>query len=286
MKKLRYGVLIVALVASGIYLFLYLYRWEWHRALVAGVIFVAAEVGLATAAILDRLRTMESRLTIWAARNTEDVLARLQETAPESKVNFEWLSPRDGQLSVFVPVLLGAGVILSGVAWLVERMARATARPVLERGLAMQLAPLSMPSGTLLGNPAVTALPRRHLGRQVVIAAVASVAGVGAIFGLAELTQDRPDSVRPHAASSVVIATSAKPDRPALETAEALWGACTTALGRGYEVDAVRDIGGGMVEYVVRPEIGKYTKRRFEGCVRDGTTDRLSGRIQQIAPVG
>jgi hypothetical protein len=51
---------------------------------------------------------------------------------------------------VFVPVLMGAGVIMSGLAWVIERLARRTARPTLERGLAARLAPLTLEHGSLV----------------------------------------------------------------------------------------------------------------------------------------
>ena len=60
-------------------------------------------------------------------------------------MRFQWLS-RPDQLNVFVPVLLGAGVLLTGLAWLVERLARATARPVAEDQLAGRLARLRLPA--------------------------------------------------------------------------------------------------------------------------------------------
>jgi hypothetical protein len=49
-----------------------------------------------------------------------------------------------------VPVLIGMGVVASGLAWLVERLARATAGPALERGLAARLTALSWPAGGLV----------------------------------------------------------------------------------------------------------------------------------------
>jgi hypothetical protein len=51
---------------------------------------------------------------------------------------------------VFVPVLMGAGVIMSGLAWIVERVARRTARPALERGLAVHMAPLTLEHRSLV----------------------------------------------------------------------------------------------------------------------------------------
>ena len=46
----------IVLVLSGAYMMIYLYRWEWNRAIISGVFFVAAEVALATSMILRRLR--------------------------------------------------------------------------------------------------------------------------------------------------------------------------------------------------------------------------------------
>ena len=138
----------VVLVASGIYFFVYLWRWEWNRAVVAGILFLAAEVGLSAATILDRLRG----LSFAASRGTSDpqVLARLHETAPPPRNYFAWLSPREGHTSVFVPVLLGMGVVASALAAIVERLARATAKPVMERDLAARLGPVSWPTTGLV----------------------------------------------------------------------------------------------------------------------------------------
>ena len=52
--------------------------------------------------------------------------------------------------NVFIPVLLGAGAVLSGLAWIVERLAKATAGRAGEHGLARQLGELDLPSGGLL----------------------------------------------------------------------------------------------------------------------------------------
>jgi hypothetical protein len=136
----------VMMFFTALYFFVYLWRWEWNRALIAGVLFVATEVAMASAVVLSRLRRMEERIQA----PDPAVLARIRETAPPAHDHFEWLSPRSGRLGVFVPVLIGMGVVASGLAWLVERLARATAKPVLERGLAARLAPLAWPTGGLL----------------------------------------------------------------------------------------------------------------------------------------
>jgi hypothetical protein len=135
---------VVVLVASGLYFFVYLWRWEWNRALIAGLLFVAAEVGLATGMVLTRLRRL-------GAAAGPEVVARIRETAPPPRDHFEWLKPR-GEMGVFVPVLMGVGAVASVLAWVVERLARATASPVMEQGLAGRLAPLSWPGAGLGGR--------------------------------------------------------------------------------------------------------------------------------------
>ena len=148
---------VVTLAASGAYLFIYLYRWEWNRALISGMIFIAAEVALSTLLLSDRLRTLRGEV---AAIREARILDRLSESAPPARQHFEWLT-RPGTTNVFVPVLLGAGVLLSGIAWLVERVARATARPSMERGLARELAELAPPHGGFLAGARSGDLLRR-----------------------------------------------------------------------------------------------------------------------------
>lgn len=139
-----------ALFFTALYFFVYLWRWEWNRALIAGILFVATEVAVAAAIILHRLRRMEDRL----GAPDPAVLGRIREAAPPPRDHFEWLAPKADRLGVFVPVLIGMGVVASGLAWAVERLARATAGPALERGLAARLGPLAWPAGGLVPDPA------------------------------------------------------------------------------------------------------------------------------------
>ena len=145
----------VVLAGAGAYVFIYLARWEWNRALLAGIFFLAAEVAMAAAILLERMRRMERRLGTAGREDTPPpALARIRETAPPPSDPFAWLRPRSDQLGVFVPILMGVGVVASGLAWLVERLARATAGPALERGLAEQLRVLAWPTRPL-GEPDV-----------------------------------------------------------------------------------------------------------------------------------
>ncbi len=134
------------LASTALYFFVYLWRWEWNRAVIAGLLFVATEVAVATVMVLNRLGHLNERL----ASPDPAVLVRIRESAPPRRDHFEWLSPRTGRMGVFVPVLIGMGVVASGLAWLVERVARVTAGPAMERGLASRLGPLAWPAGGLV----------------------------------------------------------------------------------------------------------------------------------------
>jgi hypothetical protein len=152
-RKLGLLAAFATLAASGAYVFVYLYRWEWNRAQVSAAIFVAAEVGLIGWLLSDRLRRVERRLELATVDGDARRLTAIRATAPPPRVGFAWLA-KQNQMGVFIPVLLGAGALLSGIAWVVERLARATAGRTAERGLAHQLASLDLPAGGLLDGGA------------------------------------------------------------------------------------------------------------------------------------
>ncbi len=148
-RKIGLAGVLATLVGSGGYVFVYLYRWEWNRAQMSAAIFIAAEVGLIGWLLADRLRRVERRLDGNALEGEQRRLQALRDSAPPGRAGFAWLA-RPDQLNVFIPVLLGAGALLSAVAWVVERLSRATAGRVAERGLARRLGALELPAGGLL----------------------------------------------------------------------------------------------------------------------------------------
>lgn len=148
MKKIPWFLAAVTLAASGSYIFVYLYRWEWHRALLVGILFLAAEVGFTGALVLKRLGELRQE----DSPTTPDprLLRRIQEARPPSR-RFEWLKSTD-QVSVFLPILLGSGAVISGLAWLVEKVASATTEPHLESALAADLSGLRFPQKPLVAT--------------------------------------------------------------------------------------------------------------------------------------
>ncbi|MEO7836859.1 MAG: hypothetical protein ABIS21_04390 [Acidimicrobiales bacterium] len=154
-RRVTIALAATTLAGSGAYLFVYLYRWEWNRAIIAGVFFLAAEIALVAAAVLSRLSALETGLRQPPPRAASPrVLHHVREAAPTRRDHFAWLRPQPERMGVFVPILMGAGFVLSGLAWLVERVARSTAAPRLENRLAVALGAMALPSGHLLGADA------------------------------------------------------------------------------------------------------------------------------------
>ena len=81
---------------------IYLYRWEWNRAIISGVFFVAAEVALATSMILRRLRPSRGAKAPQPSEASPPVLERIRATPFERPNPFGWLTPPGGTLGVFV----------------------------------------------------------------------------------------------------------------------------------------------------------------------------------------
>lgn len=155
-RRIGYLALFATGVAAGWFFFTYLTRWEWNRAVVSALIFLAAELGLLGALVLDRIGKLRREVAELRggpraptpAAPSPEVLARVREAAPATGRPFEWLEP--DRTTVFIPVLLGAGVIVSAIAWTVERLARVTAGAQLEQDLAARLRTVALPHSLLL----------------------------------------------------------------------------------------------------------------------------------------
>lgn len=150
MKVVAWLAGIGTLLAAAAYMIVSLNRWEWNRALFFGLIVVIAEIGLATGLVLRKI----GHVTQEAEREVIDVLRR---TRPPSPDRFGWLKKSQNQFNVFITFLVGGGVVLSGVAWIIDRIAANTSTPTGEQRLAAQLVAISYPRGGLLVDD-ITAL--------------------------------------------------------------------------------------------------------------------------------
>ena len=296
-RRLVYVIAALSLAATGTSLLVYLYRWEWNRALIAGIMFVATEIGVGLAVVVSKLRSIDQRLerierlgAVAPSPATADpaVLAAIEDAAPPPEKPFAWLDRDPTSMNVFVPLLLGAGMIVSALAWVVERVARSTAGAAMERGLAMRLAPLSLPSGGFLGGPSLAPpVVWRRPKRVVVARLVGVVLGVallvGGIDAFADLTQDRPDPVVDGTSTALVIeVTHRETEVSAQGTAEAFWVSCRRVLPRRMEAHEIVAVGAQQARLVVTPAIGEHALRRFRGCIEDALIDRIQAKVLSV----
>lgn len=147
MKKIAWLAGLATLLGAGWFSALSLNRWEWSRALYFGLVFLVAEVALASALILRRLGESGARRR--GGEPDPEVLAALQASRPRAN-RFEWLAPVSGRTNVFITMLVGGGVLISGLAWLVDKVASRTTTPAGEAKLAQDLGRIRYPRGGLL----------------------------------------------------------------------------------------------------------------------------------------
>ena len=289
-RRLAYVFGGLAFAMAGAYLFVYLFRWEWNRAMMAGLIFIAAEIGLVAAAILERVKSIETRISQIDRAEHAELLARLQENSAPPKERFAWLTKDSDNLNVFIPFLMGAGLLASGVAWVLERVARATAKPVLENRLAMRLAPLAMPAGGLTGAPgAASSAPtysRRTLHKQIAALAIAILAGTVGIDVLSDATQTRPDTLVEGSESLVTMEIWSNGSIRGTEAARSLWGTCQGTVPNDLTDAGIRAIGGNTFAFRLEPALGKNGERRLRGCLSDATIDNIQSRVVSVESSG
>jgi MFS family permease len=152
MKIIAWLAGIGTLIGGAVYMIVSLNRWEWNRALFFGLVVVIAEIGLATALVLRRLARIEHRVEV-----DPEIAEIFRSTRPPSRDRFAWLAKSTGKFNVFITFIVGGGLILSGVAWMVDRISAKTSTPKGEQRLAAELGPISYPRGGLLVDD-ITAL--------------------------------------------------------------------------------------------------------------------------------
>lgn len=299
-RRVALASIVGVLAASGSYALIYLFRWEWHRAIITALFFVAAEIGLGLAVLLRRLTRIEERLdeldrsVTSTAPSAIDpaVLDRIRESAPPAPNPFAWLDPRGPGLSVFLPFLLGVGALASGLAWVVEQLARRSTTPALERRLAQGLAPLALPAGGLLG---VAPLPEAGVARKgparrwlLPVGATLLVSGlaVGTIDWLGDALQTRPDARESGVSTRIELQMrgTLPAERPT-QTAGILWGTCSHTLHGKVGSASVHDLGGGRIEVLVPTHIGTHAEARVRGCLQDAVVDRVQASVVALESV-
>ncbi|WP_371550320.1 hypothetical protein OG266_33735 [Streptomyces sp. NBC_00554] len=289
-----------AAAGAGVYVVVYLYRWQWQRAILCGVLLLVVEVMLLGIVLLGRLSRIEerieermretdrrqedafARLHRQGGSRQEDVLARLRQREP-SNDQFRWLDDPSSHSYVFVPVLMVTGVLLSGLAWLVQRIASVTARPSAERRLAGRLAILAAPDAA--GNTDLDDLPRigarrdrRRTVRLVAAGVVGAVLLTALVGALAELTQTREEHGNDSEATSVLVRIDMRGKDMTAErgtlAAHQLWERCRDSTSVPLSRATLGSLGDGLYAGVVRPALTDHDRMRLTGCLEDASLDR------------
>lgn len=273
---------LVVLVTSGTYLLVYLYRWEWNRALISGLFFVAAEVALATGTLMRRFDRIERRLVDVEARREEPRGERTAGTAVERPHPFAWLEP-DG-LGVFVPVLLGIGVILSAIAYVVERVAALSGVWENDRAIERRFALVGGSAGVVHARPAAIGRGSERRDRlKIVTAGVSVLVVLGAVvLVLAGLTQYEADGPGlPGTTTTYVLSVEFRGAvGDPLGVTETLTTSCRALVDEHTEIEIVE--GPGAIVMRLSPSPGDSDERRFLGCLNDAALDRVRVEAERI----
>ncbi|MGW0830079.1 hypothetical protein [Streptomyces prunicolor] len=289
MRRIAYVFGSLAAAGAGTYLVVYLYRWQWQRAILCGILLLVVEVMLLGIVLLARLTRIEERVKESDARQRElterqeDVLVRLRQGSVEREgARFRWLEETTDRTYVFVPVLMVTGVLLSGLAWVVQRIAAATGRPA-ERRLAGRLAVLAAPEqpgvvGELEDPPALGRRAKRRTARVAVVGVVGAALLAALVVGLADLTQTREQSASGSEATSVLVQVDVRgadmtAERQAL-AAQQVWERCRDSTSVPLNHATLGSLGDGMFAGVVRPALAEHDRMRLRGCLEDAALDR------------
>ncbi|MFI1352067.1 hypothetical protein ACH4TV_00545 [Streptomyces sp. NPDC020898] len=292
MRRVAYVFGWLAAAGAGTYVVIYLYRWQWQRAVLCGVLLLVVEVMLLGIMLIGRLSRIEEQVRETQdqvrenGRRQQDVLTRLRETPEQQSAGrFRWLDEPAERTYVFVPVLMVTGVLLSGLAWVVQRVASVTAKPA-ERRLAGRLAVLSAPDPA--ADTDLEDLPpaggRRSPGQvaRMATAGVVGVALLGAlVVGLADLTQTREQKAEDDSrATSVLVQVDLRgggsliSDERRSLAAHQIWEQCRDSTSVPLNRATLGDLGDGVFAGVVRPALTEHDRMRLRGCLEDATIDR------------
>ncbi|GAA0588314.1 anti-sigma factor [Streptomyces crystallinus] len=285
MKRLAHLFAGAAGLGAGSYVVIYLYRWQWQRAIMCGVLLLVAEVLLLGLIVLGRLSRIEQRISEGDRRHA-DVLARLEQPrAQHPAARFRWLDDvRVERTHVFVPVLMAAGAVLSGLARLVQKIAQSTVRPAADRRAAGRLAILAAPPlGTDLDTLPPTRPDRRQTRHRVTGFIAGTTALTALVLGLGELTETRPEKhPSDTVATSVVVRLATRGvvgDEYRALLADEIWNRCRHSTAVPLYETTLGSLGDGLYAGAVRPALTDHDRMRLRGCLEDTATDRAYFKV-------
>lgn len=282
---------VIVLAVSGLYVIVDLARWEWNRAMMSGLVFVAALVVTVAMVVLRHLRRLEERLAGLGGDDpdrppTHPVRAALRDT-DENRAgrHFDWLGAPSDRLGVFVPVLLGAGVIVSFLTFVIEHLAGAVARSTVDRTTVRSLS-TDLPLGAGLRGPVDERAVRRPMRPVSVITVGVAIVVLVAVTTLAlrDLTQTRLDDITRPGSSTIVIGVEQRRTAdPAIDIVTGLWSACRSRLPGGIGVTDVVPTGPDEAALTIDRALGRSGRLRIVGCIEDRTLDLVRADVRSLA---
>jgi hypothetical protein len=288
-RAIGFALAAVIVAVSGIYVVIDLARWEWNRAVISALVMIAALIVLVAMMLFRQLHGIEQRIealersggagaeALGALRSANDAAAGR---------HFRWLERPPDRLGVFIPVLLGAGVLLSLAAYVVERVAGLFAEATLDPRTARKLA-ADLPLGAGLPRVAqldpMTRPPVRHRAAPTAVVALALLLSLAAVGLLRELTQTRPEPVTAAGTTSLVLDIDQRRQlRPLPTVAEDLWGTCRSRLPGGVELTAITQLDDERVRMDLDRPLGRTGRLRIVGCLEDHTIDLVRADVLSV----
>lgn len=292
-RLLSRTVMWIALVAvigvAGGHTVYYLMSWEWNRAGIAGIALVGSVVVAATILVLGRLGRVEAKLDqLLAARGESRQPAGIDDAAAavqvEPRPDFPWLSqspalvlglwalsPREApDAAVFIPVFLAAGLIVSALAGVIERIATFAQRR--KAGTA------EGPTATRLGTQ-----PRWLVALVPVLGIVFVAGAVGGLYWASHYWS-RP--MGPGVTTMTVDVDARGPTTPEIEVVETIGRYCAVDSGVDVEFVAVEAGPDGTTLLRLEPLLDGDAQGRYIGCVEDAVLEwhRLSVTATRLDP--
>jgi hypothetical protein len=287
-RSIGFALAIVILAASGVYVVIDLARWEWNRAIISALVFLSSLVVLVAMVLFRELHRLDVRMGALERQGADvvGVLGMLRTTnIAAAGRRFRWLERPPDRFGVFIPVLLGAGVVLSFVAYLIERIAGAFATAALDPRTVRELAP-DLPLGAGMVEPVPGA--RRHdpghrPAARAATVLVTLVLAVALVQGLRGLTQSRPDELTaPGTTALVVEIEQSRQIRPLPVVAEDLWSSCRSRLPAPIELVAINPTVGRELQLHLDRALGRTGRARLTGCLEDYTLDLVKADVLSI----
>jgi len=274
----------IVLAVSGVYVIVDLARWEWNRAMMSGLVFVAALLVTVAMVVMRHLRAVEERLAELlddrpVTRPVRDAL-RVGDGDRAAR-HFAWLRSSSDRLGVFVPVLLGAGVIVSFLTYVIEHVASAVARGTVDRTTERSLI-TELPLGGGIRRSVEPSGGGRPHGPLALIAVglAAAVLVTMTILALRDLTQTRlEDLTRPGSSSIVIGVEQRRTEDPAVDIVAGLWSACRSRLPGGIRVSRIIPTGPDEAMLVIDRALGRSGRLRIVGCIEDLTLDLVRADV-------